>query len=344
VRYLCGGALVAHQVALIVGSEINQEVTPEVLRVVTAAGVDIDWHRVDVIGPDHESALNQLEEAAAAVENLGIALKTRLLSPPGGPEETTTNLNVLLRHRLELYAGVRAVRSLPGISTRFPDLDLIIVRENSEGIYKGLEHEIVPGVVESIKVVTQAGSERIARFAFETARYLSRKKVTVVHKANIMKQSDGLFLQTAREVSTDYPELDFGEIIVDAACMQLVLDPYRFDVMLMGNLYGDVLSSLCNGITGGISSSLGIDIGDRSRVYEAIHGDAPELVGLGVANPLPLLTPTVDLLHFLEENQAADRIHTAIETVTAAGKHLTGDLGGTATTGEMTDAIIGAFE
>ncbi len=333
-----------HQVALIVGSAINQEITPEVLRVLAAAGVDIDWHRTDVVGPDYESARRQLEEAAANVENLGIALKTRLLTPAGGPPETTANMNVLLRHRLELYAGVRAVRSLPGVSTRFPDLDLLIVRENSEGIYKGLEHEIVPGVVESIKVVTQAGSERIARFAFDTARYLKRKKVTVVHKANIMKLSDGLFLQTARDVSADYPELAFGEVIVDAACMQLVLDPYRFDVMLMGNLYGDVLSSLCNGVTGGISSSLGIDIGDHARVYEAIHGDAPELAGLGVANPLPLLTPAVDLLHFLKEDVAADRIHNAIETVTEAGVDLTADLGGTATTAEMTDAIIGAFD
>ena len=333
----------AHQVALIVGSDINQEITPEVLRVVTAAGVDIDWHRVDVVGPDYEGARRQLEDAATTVEDLGIALKTRLLTPGGGPDGITANLNVLLRQRLELYAGVRAVRSLPGVSHRFPDLDLIIVRENSEGIYKGLEHEIVPGVVESIKVVTQAGSERIARFAFETARFLNRKKVTVVHKANIMKLSDGLFLQTARDVSADYPQLDFGEVIVDAACMQLVLDPYRFDVMLMGNLYGDVLSSLCNGITGGISSSLGIDIGDRSRVYEAIHGDAPELVGLGVANPLPLLTPMVDLLHFLDEDAAADSIHNAIETVTAAGVHVTRDLGGTASTDQMADAIIAAI-
>lgn len=334
----------AHKVALIVGSEINQEITPEVLRVVAEAGVDIDWHRVDVVGPDYDGAYDQLEQAASVVEELGTALKTRLLTPPGGPEETTANLNVLLRRRLELFAGVRAVRSLPGVSIRFPDLDLIIVRENSEGIYKGLEHEIVPGVVESIKVVTQAGSERIARFAFETARYLDRKKVTVVHKANIMKLSDGLFLQTARDVATEYPELDFNEIIVDAACMQLVLDPYRFDVMLMGNLYGDVLSSLCNGITGGISSSLGIDIGESTRVYEAIHGDAPHLVGLGVANPLPLLTPTVDLLHYLKEDLAADRIHNAIEAVTEAGAHLTGDLGGTATTAEMTDAIIAALD
>ena len=333
----------AHQVALIVGSDINQEITPEVLRVVTAAGVDIDWHRVDVVGPDYEGARQQLEDAAATVEDLGIALKTRLLTPGGGPDGITANLNVLLRQRLELYAGVRAVRSLPGVSHRFPDLDLIIVRENSEGIYKGLEHEIVPGVVESIKVVTQAGSERIARFAFETARFLNRKKVTVVHKANIMKLSDGLFLQTARDVSGDYPQLDFDEVIVDAACMQLVLDPYRFDVMLMGYLYGDVLSSLCNGITGGISSSLGIDIGDRSRVYEAIHGDAPELVGLGVANPLPLLTPMVDLLHFLDEDAAADSIHNAIETVTAAGVHVTADLGGTASTAQMADAIIAAI-
>lgn len=330
-----------HEIALIVGGGINQEITPEVLRVIEAAGVKIAWKRVDVDATDYRGAIAQLQSAAEAVRSTGLALKTRLLTPPGGPTDVSNNLNVALRRELELYAGVRAIRSLPGVSTRFPDLDLLIIRENSEDIYKGIEHEIVPGVIESIKVVTRQASERIARFAFETAIHLEREHLAFVHKANIMKKSDGLFLETVREVAEEYPQIPLRTVIVDAACMQLVLDPYQFDVLLMGNLYGDVLSSLCNGITGGISSSLGIDIGDDARIYEAVHGDAAELVGEGVANPLPLLTPVVDLLHYIEEGTAADRIAAAVEAVTVAGEDVTADLGGTASTVEMVDAIIG---
>lgn len=330
----------SREIALIVGGGINQEITPEVLRVIEAAGVTIRWNRIDVNAPDYPGAVAQLEEAASAARAVGLALKTRLLTPPGGPTDVSNNLNVLLRRRLELFAGVRSIRSLPGVSRRFPDLDLIIIRENSEDIYKGIEHEIVPGVIESIKVVTREASERIARFAFETMLHLDRKHLSFIHKANIMKKSDGLFLDTVREVAADYPQIPLRTVIVDAACMQLVLDPYQFDVLLMDNLYGDVLSSLCNGLTGGISSSLGIDIGDDVRIYEAVHGDAADLVGKGVANPLPLLTPVVDLLHFIDERPAAERIAAAIEAVTVAGETVTADLGGTATTSEMTDAII----
>lgn len=331
------------EIALIVGAGINQEITPHVLRVIEAAGVSIAWNRVDVTSPDYPTAMAELEAAATAAEQSGLALKTRLLTPAGGPPDSSNNLNVALRKRLGLFAGVRAIRSLGGVSTRFPDLDLLIIRENSEDIYKGIEHEIVPGVVESIKVVTREACERIARFAFETALYLEREQLAFIHKANIMKQSDGLFLDVVKEVAEEYPSIPLRTVIVDAACMQLVLDPYQFDVLLMGNLYGDILSSLCNGITGGISSSLGIDIGDDVRIYEAIHGDAPHLDGTGRANPLPLLTPVVDLLHYLDEGAAAERIGAAIETVTLAGATVTGDLGGTATTAEMTDAIIAAL-
>lgn len=333
----------SHEIALIVGGGINQEITPHVLRVIEAVGVDVEWNRVDVDAPDYEAAIAQLQTAAAAARATGLALKTRIVTPPDGPTDAANNLNVALRLELGLFAGVRAVRSLPGVSVRFPDLDLLIIRENSEGIYKGIEHEIVPGVVESIKVVTRQASERIARFAFETALYLERSNLAFVHKANIMKRSDGLFLDTVQEVAAEYLDVPLRTIIVDAACMELVLDPYQFDVLLMGNLYGDVLSSLCNGLTGGISSSLGIDIGDDVRIYEAIHGDAPQLVGQGVANPLPLLTPVVDLLYYIEEEAAARSIGAAIETVTVAGHTVTGDLGGTATTAEMVDAIIAAL-
>jgi isocitrate dehydrogenase (NAD+) len=324
---------------LIAGGGINQEIAPQVPRIIEAAGVQVRWDRYDLIDVKPEEAEERLDEVAAAVRRTGVALKTRLVAPISGYR----NPNVVLRQKLGLFAGVRAVRSLPGLPTRFPGLDLLIIRENTEDIYKGLEHEIVPGVVESLKVVTEAASERIARFAFHAADVLGREHITFVHKANIMKQSDGLFMRTVRRVAEEHPRFGYREIIVDAASMQMVLDPYQFDVMLMGNLYGDILSSLGNGLTGGISSSLGVDIGDDARIYEAVHGDAPHIVGMGVANPLPLLTPAGDLLRYLGEDHAADRIQAAVTEVLEQGEALTPDLGGTATTVEMTDAIIGAL-
>jgi isocitrate dehydrogenase (NAD+) len=324
---------------LIAGGGINQEIAPQVQRIIEAAGVAVNWERFDLVDVQPDEAEERLDEVAAAVRRTGVALKTRLVAPITGYR----NPNVVLRQKLGLYAGVRAVRSLPGLPTRFPGLDLLIIRENTEDIYKGLEHEIVPGVVESLKVVTEAASERIARFAFYAAETLGRQHVTFVHKANIMKQSDGLFMRTVRRVAEEHPQFGYREIIVDAASMQMVLDPYQFDVMLMGNLYGDILSSLGNGLTGGISSSLGVDIGDDARIYEAVHGDAPHIAGEGVANPLPLLTPAGDLLRYLGEDAAADRIQGAVTTVLERSDTLTPDLGGTATTVEMTDAIIGAL-
>ncbi|NND13140.1 MAG: NAD-dependent isocitrate dehydrogenase [Acidimicrobiia bacterium] len=324
--------------ALIVSGGIAQEITPPVLRIIEAAGADIDWDRHDIIVGPEGPIDGMLEPAISAVREHGVALKTKLIAPNGwGPRGS---LNVTMRQRLDQYAGVYVIKSIAGLSSRFPELDLVLIRENTEDIYKSIEHEVVDGVVESIKIVTEKASERIARFAFFTAKYLGRKKVTFIHKANIMKMSDGLFMNTVRRVAAEHPEFEYEETIVDAACMKLVLNPYQFDVMLMGNLYGAILSNLCNGLTGGISSSMGIHIGDDTRIYESTHGDAAHLVGTGLANPLPLLIPAIDMLRWVKETEAADAIHSALEAVLEQGSVLTQDLGGTATTEEVADAII----
>jgi isocitrate dehydrogenase (NAD+) len=251
---------------------------------------------------------------------------------------------VLLRRRLGLYAGVFPIRPLPGIATRFPGIDLLLVRETTEDIYKGIEHEIVPGVVESLKVVTREACERVTRFAYATLRERGRRHLTFVHKANIMKMSDGLFLATVRRLAAENPDIGYREMIVDAACMQLVLDPYPFDVLLMGNHYGDILANLCSGLAGGISGAHAINVGDRYRVYEAVHGDAPHLEGTGRANPLPLLSPAIALLRDTGEAPAAQRIAAAVTRVLEERASLTPDLGGRATAREMAEAIVAAME
>jgi isocitrate dehydrogenase (NAD+) len=250
---------------------------------------------------------------------------------------------VLLRRRLGLFAGVVPIQPLAGIATRFPGIDLLLIREITEDIYKGIEHEIVPGVVESLKVVTRDACERITRFAYATLRAEGRKHLAFVHKANIMKMSDGLFLATVRRIAKENPDIGYRELIVDAACMQLVLDPYPFDVLLMGNHYGDILSNLGSGLAGGISGAHAINVGDRYRVYEAIHGEAPHLEGTGRANPLPLLSPAIALLRHLGEASAADRIAAAVTRVLEQRTAVTPDLGGRATTQEMAAAIIEAM-
>jgi isocitrate dehydrogenase (NAD+) len=345
------------RVALIVGEGISREIAPPVLDVVAASGARVEWDRVDV--PTlHAGAMGpHLDQAVAAVERCGVGLKTRLLVPPPassialgdgvlgslGDAPGPQNPNVLLRRRLGLFAGVIPIRPLAGIRTRFPGIDLLVIREITEDIYKGIEHEIVPGVVESLKVVTREACERITRFAYATLRAEGRRHLTFVHKANIMKMSDGLFLATVRRVAAENPDIGYKESIVDAVCMQLVLDPYPFDVLLMGNHYGDILSNLGSGLAGGISGAHAISIGDRYRMYEAIHGEAPHLEGTGRANPLPLLSPAIALLRHLGETVAADRIAAAVERVLEAGETLTPDLGGSATAREMAEAIIAAM-
>jgi isocitrate dehydrogenase (NAD+) len=346
------------RVALIVGEGISREIVPPVLDVVAASGARVEWDRVDVPtlhagGMDHH-----LDQAVAAVERCGVGLKTRLSVPP--PETAIAhgdgtsgesddapgpqNPNVLLRRRLGLFAGVFPIRPLAGIHTRFPGIDLLLIREITEDIYKGIEHEIVPGVVESLKVVTREACERITRFAYATLRAEGRRHLTFVHKANIMKMSDGLFLTTVRGVAAENPEVGYREMIVDAACMQLVLDPYPFDVLLMGNHYGDILSNLGSGLAGGISGAHSINIGERYRVYEAVHGDAPHLEGTGRANPLPLLSPAIALLRHLGETTAAERIAASVQRVLEGGTVSTPDLGGSASTREMADAIIATMD
>jgi isocitrate dehydrogenase (NAD+) len=337
------------KVALIVGGGISREIVAPVLSILEAANVDIEWQRVDVPDFGDGDIEELLEEAAAAVEACGIGLKTRLFAPPARPEYEgdapgTNNPNVLLRKRLGLYAGVLPIRPMEGIRTRYPGLDLLLVRENTEDIYKGIEHEIVPGVVESLKVVTREACERIARFAFAAIRTLGRSHLTFMHKANIMKLSDGLFLETVRRVAADHADIGYQERIVDAACMQLVLDPYQFDVILTGNHYGDILSNIGSGLAGGVSGAHSLNIGDSCRVYEAVHGGAPHLVGTGLANPLPLLSPALALLEHLGESEAEARIRRGVAAVLADGSHTTPDLGGETTGSDMAEAIVAAFD
>ena len=336
------------RVALLVGGGISNEIVAPVLDIIAAAGARIEWDRVDVV-PTNEADLDSLlDEAVAAVERCKVGLKTRFFAPQDRERREedapgTRNPNIRLRRRLDLYAGALPIRPLPGIQTRFEGVDLLLIRENTEDIYKGIEHEIVPGVVESLKVVTREACERITRFAFGATRTLGREHLTFIHKANIMKMSDGLFLDTVREIAAENPDIPLREMIVDAACMQLVLNPYQFDVLLTGNLYGDLLGNLGSGLAGGISSALAINIGEEFRVYEAVHGDAAHLEGTGTANPLPLLSPALELLRHLGEEAAAERILAATTQVLRAGENVTEDLGGQASTAAMADAIVAAI-
>ena len=335
------------KVALIVGSiGIGAETAPPVLAVLEAAGAEFDFVRVDVPTAVRRNTETVLQEAADTIRDCKVALKTRLIGP--GPDAVRVgpgpqNPNVALRQMLGLWASVRPMRSIPGLPTRYPDLDVLLIREITEGVYRGIEHEIVDGVVESIKVVSRAACERIADYAFRTARRHERKKVTAIHKANIMKQSDGLFLDTVRSVAAGYPEIEIDDCIVDAACMRLVLNPYEFDVLVTGNLYGDILSNLGTGLAGGISAGHAINVGDDCHVFEAVHGDAPHLIGAGQANLLPLLTPATALLRHFDRNDEADRIDQAVTTVLEQERNLTPDLGGRSSTWQMARGIIAAM-
>jgi isocitrate dehydrogenase (NAD+) len=251
---------------------------------------------------------------------------------------------VALRKKFELYCNFRPIRNLPGIPTRYPGVDLIIVRENTEGEYSGIEHEVVPGVVESLKIITEKASTRIARWAFEYARREKRKKIFAVHKANIMKMSDGLFLRCARDMSKKYPEITYGEHIVDNTCMQLVMNPYQYDVLLLENLYGDIISDLCAAFVGGLGLVPGANHGDDIAIFEAVHGSAPDIAGKNMANPTALLQSSILMLRHMGERDAADRVHAALERVYRGGHHLTRDIGGSASTSEFADAVIQEIE
>ena len=331
----------AHRVTLIPGDGIGPEVSAAVLRVIDAAGIKIEWERFLVGGHAQDVAGSSLpDEVIESVRRNRVALKGPVATPIGSGFES---VNVRLRKTLDMYANLRPVRNLPGVPARFGDVDLIIVRENTEGLYSGLEHEVVPGVVESLKVITEKASTRIAEFAFEYAKKFGRKKVTAVHKANIMKKSDGLFLQCFRKVAVNYPTIEHDEKIVDNLCMQLVMNPQRFDMLLMENLYGDIVSDLAAGLVGGLGVVPSGNIGEKAALFEAVHGTAPDIAGKNLANPTALLLSAVMMLRHIGETAAGDRIETALNKVLEKRERVTRDLGGTASTNEFTDSIIRAL-
>ena len=333
--------MMAHQVTLIPGDGIGPEVAEATVRAVAATGVDIEWERVEA-GVRALAEQGQLipDDVFASLEANRVGLKGPTATPIAGGHQS---INVALRKKLGLYTNFRPVRMLPGLKTRFHDvpIDLAIFRENTEDLYSGLEHEVVPGVVESLKIITRNASMRIARAAFEYARREGRKKVTAIHKANIMKLSDGLFLKCCREVASQFPAIPYSELIVDNACMQLVMRPETFDLLVMPNLYGDIISDLTAGLVGGLGIVPGANLGDDHAVFEAVHGTAPDIAGKGLANPTALMQSAVLMLAHLGERSASARLHDAIYQTYADGTHLTGDVGGKASTSEFTDAVIG---
>jgi isocitrate dehydrogenase (NAD+) len=326
-----------HTITLIPGDGIGPEVTDAVVRILDASGVSIAWEA-------HDAGIIAFEKTGQAlpvtlIESIRrnkVALKGPVMTPIA---QGFTSVNVGLRKALDLYSNLRPVWNLPGVNARFQGVDLVIVRENTEDLYAGLEHEVVPGVVESLKIITERASTRIAHFAFVYARRRGRARVTAIHKANIMKMSDGLFLESIRLVAREYPDIAYDERIVDAACMQLVMTPEKFDVLLLPNLYGDIVSDLCAGLVGGLgvvgAANLGTDIG----VFEAVHGSAPDIAGKQIANPTALLLSAILMLHHIEESAAADRIMQALGRVLTEGRVRTRDLGGTASTLEFADAV-----
>jgi isocitrate dehydrogenase (NAD+) len=335
-------ASMAFRATLIPGDGIGPEVVEAAVRVVEASGVEIAWERVEA-GADvflkHGTALP--DEALNSIRTTRVALKGPIGTPIGGGFKSA---NVLMRQALDLYACVRPIRTIPGVPSRFKDVDFVIIRENTEGLYSGLEHRVAPGVVESLKVVTEAASLRIARYAFELARDQGRSSVAAIHKANIMKLSDGLFLECARRVARDFPGIELRELIIDNCAMQLVTKPEQFDVLLMDNLYGDILSDLGAGLVGGLGVVPGSNIGVECAVFEAVHGSAPDLAGKGKANPTAVIRSAALLVDHLGETAAAARIERAVEKVLADPANHTGDLGGKATTEGLTAAVLNELE
>lgn len=328
----------AHKVTLIPGDGIGPEITQAVTRIIETAGVEIDWDR-------HEAGIPAVEKHGVPVpdplldsirENK-VALKGPITTLVG---KGFKSANVTLRQKLDLYANLRPVRSIGGVPSRFDKVDLVIVRENTEDLYSGIENLIAPGVTQAIKVVTESASRRIAKYAFNYAREFGRKKITLVHKANIMKMSDGLFLRVFEEVAKDFPDIEAEDKIVDALCMNLVMDPTRFDVLLLGNMFGDIVSDLAAGLVGGLGMVPGANIGEEFAVFEAVHGTAPDIAGQNIANPTALLFSALLMLRHLDEHEAADRIWKSVIVVLAIGQKLTRDLGGTCSTTEFTDELV----
>jgi len=332
----------SHKVTLIPGDGIGPEVTNAVVRILEATGVKFEWETFAVGAEAYEKYGEYIpKDLVASLERTRVGLKGPVTTPVGGG---FPSINVALRKKFELYANFRPIRNLPHIPTRYPDVDLIIIRENTEGLYSGLEHEVVPGVVESLKVITEKASTRIAKFAFEYARKNQRKKIHAIHKANIMKLSDGLFLRCSRAVAKDYPEITYAEHIVDNACMQLVMNPYQYDMLVMENLYGDILSDLCAAFVGGLGFVPSANLGDECAVFEAVHGSAPDIAGKNLANPTALLRSALLMVRRLVEHAASTQIRNALERVYRHPEKLTRDIGGKSGTSEFADAVIAEMQ
>jgi isocitrate dehydrogenase (NAD+) len=333
-------ASVSYRATLIPGDGIGPEVAEATVRALAAIGVEFEWERVELTGDLIVASHGELPGwVIESLERTKLGLKGPVTTPIAGGYQS---VNVVLRKRLDLFANVRPVRNMPGLKTRYQDvaIDMVIFRENTEDLYAGLEHEVVKDVVTSLKVITRAASERIARYAFHYTRAAGRKKITAVHKANIMKLSDGMFLRCSREVAREYPEIEYKELIVDNASMQLVMRPEQFDVLLMPNLYGDIVSDLAAGLVGGLGMVPGANMGEKHAVFEAVHGSAPDIAGRGIANPTALMLSSVMMLEHLGERTAAERLQRAIEAVYTEGTRLTRDAGGQASTSQFTDAVI----
>ena len=331
-----------HKVTLIPGDGIGPEVAAAAQRILAATGVGIEWEAVQsqaVVDRRGDRTLHA--EWLESIRRNRVALKGPIATPVA---EGHRSLNVALRQTLELYANLRPVHNIRGVKTRFDNVDLVIVRENTEDLYSGLEHTIIPGVVEGLKVVTEKASLRIARFAFEYARRHARRRICAIHKANIMKLSDGLFLNCARRVAQEYPDIQFSDLIVDNACMQMVMKPESFDMLLLQNLFGDIVSDLCAGLVGGLGVVPGANLGDDYAVFEAVHGTAPDIAGKNQANPTAITLSAAMMLDHLGEAAAANAVRGALAAIYEEGRHLTRDFGGAATTTEFTDAVVAVVE
>jgi isocitrate dehydrogenase (NAD+) len=331
-----------HKITLIPGDGIGPEVTQATVRILEATGIKFEWEQfaagAEAFEKYHEYIPKELTES---IERTRVGLKGPVTTPIGGG---FASINVQLRKQFELYANFRPIKNLPHIPTRYPGVDLIIVRENTESLYSGIEHEVVPGVVESLKIITEKASTRIAKFAFEYARKSKRKKIHAIHKANIMKLSDGLFLRCSRNVSKDFPEITYGEHIVDNTCMQLVMNPYQYDILVMENLYGDIISDLCSAFVGGLGFVPGANFGDQCAIFEAVHGSAPDIAGKDIANPTAVLRSALLMLDHLGEHGASARITTALEEVYRTKEKLTRDVGGSSGTSKFADSVIEAMQ
>ena len=334
--------MVKHKITLIPGDGIGPEVTKPTLKTIKAAGVDVEWETC-LAGAEalkkHGATIPQ--RLLDSFNRNKVALKGPVTTPVG---EGFASVNVELRQSFDLYANLRPVKNLPGVAARYQNVDLIVVRENTEGLYSGIEHEVVPGVMESLKIITEKASTRIAKFAFNYASANGREKVAAIHKANIMKLTDGLFLRCARNVAAGYKKIGFSDLIVDNACLQLVLDPTKLDVLLLENLYGDIVSDLAAGLVGGLGVVAGANLGDTHALFESVHGSAPDIKGKNIANPTAVVQAAIMMLHHISERKAAQRIFAALETVLKRGDCLTRDLGGSAATSQFADAIVREIE